>query len=92
MKKLFAIVAVAAIMTACNEEKTAETTTTTDSLTTEANKMADTASSMMNNMADSAKAIVDTAAAKMQIMTECGIHVVSSPADIGKKMAEVIKK
>lgn len=33
----------------------------------------------------------DTAAAKMKIMTECGIHVVSSPADIGKKMAEVIK-
>ena len=32
----------------------------------------------------------DTAAAKMKIMTECGIHVVSSPADIGKKMAEVI--
>ena len=32
----------------------------------------------------------DTAAAKMKIMEECGIHVVSSPADIGKKMAEVI--
>ncbi len=34
----------------------------------------------------------DTAAAKMKIMTECGIHVVSSPADIGKKMAEIMKK
>jgi len=34
----------------------------------------------------------DTAAAKMQIMTECGIHVVSSPADIGKTMAQVMKK
>lgn len=34
----------------------------------------------------------DTAAAKMKIMSECGIHVVSSPADIGKKMAEVMKK
>src|SRR5437773_1977832 len=34
----------------------------------------------------------DTAAAKMKIMNECGIHVVSSPADIGKRMAEVIKK
>jgi succinyl-CoA synthetase alpha subunit len=33
----------------------------------------------------------DTAAAKMKIMSECGIHVVSSPADIGKKMAEVLK-
>jgi succinyl-CoA synthetase alpha subunit len=32
----------------------------------------------------------DTAAAKMKIMAECGIHVVKSPADIGKKMAEVI--
>ena len=34
----------------------------------------------------------DTAAAKMKIMTECGIYVVQSPADIGKKMAEVINK
>jgi succinyl-CoA synthetase alpha subunit len=34
----------------------------------------------------------DTAAAKMKIMAECGIHVVQSPADIGKRMAEVMKK
>ncbi len=34
----------------------------------------------------------DTAAAKMQIMEECGIHVVQSPADIGKTMAQVIRK
>ena len=34
----------------------------------------------------------DTAAAKMKIMEECGIYVVNSPADIGKKMAEVIGK
>ena len=34
----------------------------------------------------------DTAAAKMQIMKECGIHVVESPADIGKTMAEALKK
>jgi succinyl-CoA synthetase alpha subunit len=33
----------------------------------------------------------DTAAAKMKIMEECGIYVVSSPADIGKTMAEVMK-
>lgn len=33
----------------------------------------------------------DTAAAKMSIMRECGIHVVESPAEIGAKMAEVIK-
>ncbi|RAJ10642.1 succinyl-CoA synthetase alpha subunit [Chitinophaga skermanii] len=32
----------------------------------------------------------DTAAAKMKIMAECGIHVVESPANIGKKMAEVL--
>ncbi len=32
----------------------------------------------------------DTAEAKMQIMTECGIHVVSSPADIGATMKKVI--
>jgi succinyl-CoA synthetase alpha subunit len=32
----------------------------------------------------------DTAAAKMRIMGECGIHVVQSPADIGKRMKEVI--
>jgi len=34
----------------------------------------------------------DTAAAKMKIMAECGIHVVASPADIGSTMAEVLKK
>lgn len=34
----------------------------------------------------------DTAAAKMKIMAECGIHVVESPADIGKMMASVLKK
>lgn len=34
----------------------------------------------------------DTAAAKMKIMSECGISVVASPADIGKTMAEVLKK
>ncbi|HTJ12456.1 MAG TPA: succinate--CoA ligase subunit alpha [Dinghuibacter sp.] len=33
----------------------------------------------------------DTAAAKMKIMADCGIHVVASPADIGKTMADVIK-
>lgn len=32
----------------------------------------------------------DTAAAKMKIMAECGIHVVDSPANIGKTMAEVL--
>jgi len=32
----------------------------------------------------------DTAAAKMKIMKECGIHVVESPADIGKTIKEVL--
>jgi succinyl-CoA synthetase alpha subunit len=34
----------------------------------------------------------DTAAAKMKILAECGVHVVASPADIGKTMAKVMKK
>ena len=34
----------------------------------------------------------DTAAAKMKRMAACGIHVVASPADIGKTIAEVMKK
>jgi succinyl-CoA synthetase alpha subunit len=34
----------------------------------------------------------DTAAAKMKIMRECGIIVVESPAEIGKAMAEALKK
>ena len=33
----------------------------------------------------------DTAAAKMKIMSECGIDVVQSPADIGKTIANVMK-
>src|SRR5690606_39059149 len=32
----------------------------------------------------------DTAEAKKRIMQECGIHVVNSPAEIGKKVAEVV--
>jgi len=34
----------------------------------------------------------DTAAAKMKIMRECGIHVVESPALIGETMQQVLKK
>ena len=33
----------------------------------------------------------DTAEAKKRILRECGIHVVDSPADIGQKMAEILK-
>ncbi len=32
----------------------------------------------------------DTAAAKKAILRSCGVHVVDSPAEIGKKMAEVL--
>ena len=32
----------------------------------------------------------DTAAAKMKIMKDCGIHVVASPAEIGETMARVL--
>jgi len=32
----------------------------------------------------------DTAAAKMEIMRKCGIHVVQSPADIGITVAEAL--
>ncbi|MBT3209554.1 MAG: succinate--CoA ligase subunit alpha [Bacteroidetes bacterium] len=34
----------------------------------------------------------DTAAAKMKTMRECGIHVVESPAHLGKTMASVLSK
>jgi succinyl-CoA synthetase alpha subunit len=33
----------------------------------------------------------DTAEAKKQIMSECGIYVVDSPAEIGKKVAQILK-
>jgi succinyl-CoA synthetase alpha subunit len=32
----------------------------------------------------------DTAEAKKRIMRECGIHVVDSPAEIGKKVKEIM--
>jgi succinyl-CoA synthetase alpha subunit len=34
----------------------------------------------------------DTAAAKMEIMRACGIHVVESPAEIGAAMSELLRK
>jgi succinyl-CoA synthetase alpha subunit len=33
----------------------------------------------------------DTAEAKKKIMVDCGIHVVNSPAEIGKKVAQILK-
>ena len=32
----------------------------------------------------------DTAQAKKKVMRECGIHVVDSPAEIGKKVKEIL--
>jgi succinyl-CoA synthetase alpha subunit len=32
----------------------------------------------------------DTAEAKMRILSQCGVHVVESPAQIGTKIAELI--
>ena len=32
----------------------------------------------------------DTAEAKKKIMSECGIQVVDSPAEIGKKVAQIL--
>jgi succinyl-CoA synthetase alpha subunit len=34
----------------------------------------------------------DTAAAKMKILAECGVHVVATPAEIGSTMAAALKK
>ena len=34
----------------------------------------------------------DTAAAKMEILSACGVHVVESPAQIGSTMAKVLKR
>ena len=34
----------------------------------------------------------DTAIAKKRILTESGIHVVDSPAEIGKKVIEIFNK
>ncbi len=34
----------------------------------------------------------DTAEAKMRILAECGVHVVSSPADIGATMKKILEK
>jgi len=34
----------------------------------------------------------DTASAKMKILAECVVHVVASPADIGKTMADVMRR
>jgi succinyl-CoA synthetase alpha subunit len=32
----------------------------------------------------------DTAEAKMRILSQCGVHVVESPANIGAKIAELV--
>ena len=75
MKKLFAILAVAAALTACNsgsDDKAANADTTktpmTDAtkLTDSANKMVDSASKVVDKMTDSASKMMDKAADKMK--------------------------
>jgi PBP1b-binding outer membrane lipoprotein LpoB len=66
MKKLFAILAVASVMTACNnggDQKAATTDSPkTETPVTDAAKTADSAKSMMNSVADSAKSMMNKAA------------------------------
>ena len=73
MKKLLAIVAIAAFMTACNGDSTKTETTAADSTKmmsdTSANKMMDTTKKMMNdakNMVDTANKMMDKAADKVK--------------------------
>lgn len=66
MKKLFAILAVASVMTACNgsaEEKAATTDTTkTENPVTDAVKVADSAGKVMTTVADSANKVINKVA------------------------------
>ena len=56
MKKFLAIVAIAAFMTSCNDEKKTETTVTTDTSAVKMDtKMPDTAVKMDTKMADTSK-------------------------------------
>ena len=73
MKKLFAIVSIAAFMTACNGDSTKTETTATDSTKmmtyTSAAHMMDTTKKMMNdakNMVDTANKMMDKAADKVK--------------------------
>ncbi len=63
MKKILSIVAIAAIMASCNDDKKTDATeTTTDSVTMDANQMsnmADSANKMMDKMGDSANKMMD---------------------------------
>lgn len=73
MKKLIAIVAIAAFMTACNGDSTKTETTSKDSTKmmtdTSASHMMDTTKKMMNdakNMVDTANKMMDKAADKVK--------------------------
>ena len=86
MKKLLAIVAIAAFMASCNDEKKAESTeaATGDSVTMDANQMsnmADSANKMMDKMGDSANKMMDK-------MGDSANKMVSNMADTAKKMTE----
>jgi ElaB/YqjD/DUF883 family membrane-anchored ribosome-binding protein len=66
MKKLFAILAIASVMTACNgsgEEKAATTDSPkTENPVTEAVNVADSANKVMTNVADSANKVINKVA------------------------------
>jgi hypothetical protein len=96
MKKLFAILAVASVMTACNNAGDAKTEekkdTTAAGVAADAQKMADSASSKMQTMADSASSkmqtMADSASSKMKTIADSAS---SKMKDAGNKMKEAVK-
>lgn len=72
MKKFFAIIAVAAFMTACGDNKTTETTPvdSASKMSTEAEKTMDSAMNNVNQTIDTMKKNMDTAASKMEKMAD----------------------
>lgn len=65
MKKVFAILTLAAVMTACNNEGKTTETPAGDSVKTETpavNAVADSAANMMDKVADSAKSLMNKVA------------------------------
>lgn len=80
MKKLFAILAVAGALAACNGNE-GENAAKNDSTKTETPKMMDSAAAKMDTAAAKMKSAMDTAAAKM-----------NNAMDTAKKMVEKAKE
>ncbi len=101
MKKLLSIVAIAAIMSSCNDSKTEETTVVnTDTISMDANNakamadsataaMADTANKMMNNMTDTASKMMDKMADTAHKMMN---HAADKMEKAGDKMEKAADK